>query len=313
MLGGFVFNLTVTPDTSAIELAKTLFELGLWFAVPVFLLVMVLRARRLALVMLIVVMAFAVTYVPGFLPRSPEVDSDAPRLTVMTFNTKMTSEGLVEAILIADADVVALQELSLAGASVLVDLEDEYPYQALHAQPVPYKGQGILSRFPIEADEYWEYPEVPFTLGHQRVEVTFNEQIIVIYNTHPWPPLGWESGYNDESHHVVLEDIAERTFAEELPLILAGDFNMTDNFGEYDLLASQFTDSFLHAGDGIGYTYPNYKYEPLPSFLRLDYIWHSNQFESVESHVQQQNGGSDHSPVITVLALTQPIATGEGD
>lgn len=300
---GLVIDILIEPNRVEIELIKTLFEIALWLALPTLVIVLVLKAWRLALAMLLVVLVFTFFYAPLLLPRSQEAKPNSPQLTVMTFNVKTTSEGIVEIIRSADADIVALQELSQSGADALSGLEEMYPYRALHPQEDSNEGQGLLSRYPIEADEYWEYHNLPHTLGHQRVEIVFEETLFAIYNTHPWPPLAWEPEYHDQSHRVALQDVAERAFAEELPVLLVGDFNMTDNFKEYDLLSSRFTDSYLQAGRGIGYTFPNYKFEPLPPILRLDYIWHSNHFESIDSQVWSHHGQSDHSPVITNLIL----------
>ena len=302
---GSLVYLLIDPNTSFVELLKTIYALGLWFAVPILVIVLLLRTWRLSLVALFMVIMFGVIYMPYLLPRNPVVDEDMPQLTVMTFNLKATSDGIAEVVRNADVDIVGVQELSIEGAENLRQLEDIYPYQALHPQEDPNIGQGILSRYPIEASTYWEYPDLPHTLGHQRVEVDFQGMIIVVYNTHPWPPLAWESGYDDESHRIVLQDIARRTFAEDLPVILVGDFNMTDSFEEYDLFASRFVDSYRAAGNGIGYTFPNNKYKPLPSILRLDYIWHSENFESVQAEVWDNHAQSDHSPVIATLALNQ--------
>ena len=303
---GWLIYIIVDPNNSSIELLKTVFELGLWLAIPVCVILLILRSWRLAIASIVPILIFIIIYVPQLTPRSPEFIPDAPQLTVMTFNLKITSEGIVDAIRSADADIVAVQELSQEGAEVLSELADIYPYQSLHPQLIDFKGQGILSRYPILDDVYWEYPDVSHTLGHQRVEVEFNDSRIVIYNVHPWPPLAWESGYNDESHRIVVEDIARRTFAEELPLILVGDFNMTDNFEEYELLASNFVDSYREAGNGIGYTFPAIRYAPLPSLLRLDYVWHSHHFQSVDAVVWHDHAESDHSPVVATIAFIQP-------
>lgn len=304
ILAALVYFL-IDPNTSSIELIKSVFEISLWLAVPVLILSLFARDWRLSVFALLPVLFFAVTIGPYLIPRSPEAPANAPQLTVLTFNLKTETDGIADAIRSADADIVALQELSHEGAIAVARLADIYPHQALHPQAVDYEGQGILSRYPIESDTYWEYSNVPDTLGHQRVEIDFDGTLFVIYNTHPWPPLGWESGYNDESHRVVLEDIAERTFAEELPLLLVGDFNMTDAFEEYDLLTGHFTDSYREAGNSAGYTFPNYKFEPFPPMLRLDYVWHSDQFTAIEAEVWPDHGKSDHSPVLVTLALRQ--------
>ncbi len=94
----------------------------------------------------------------------------------------------MEIINAANADIVALQELPPAAAAVFeAQLREEYPYQALDPQP-DYAGQGVLSRFPIVADSYWRYQELPGALGHQRVELQIAERRVMLYNVHPMPP-----------------------------------------------------------------------------------------------------------------------------
>lgn len=300
---GAVIYFIFQPDQSRIELFKTLFELSLWLTIPATACLLLLKSWRLMTASLILVMIFAYLYVPLFLPRNPSYDENLQQIKIMTFNTRGTVDGLTETILSSGADIVAFQELSMDASDMLSSISGTYPFQALHPQDKYNIGQGIISRYPIQSDEYWEYSDVPHTLGHQRVEVEFNQTQIAIYNTHPWPPLAWETGFNDESHRVVLNDITERTFAEDMPLLLVGDFNMTSVFEEYATLNTRFTDTFYVAGDGLGYTYPNEKYRPLSRIIRLDYIWHNEYFQSVESTVLNQKGTSDHSPVVSIVAL----------
>lgn len=305
MLIGIAFIVLVNADRSILEFSATIFKYGLWLAVPLLIIALLLRARRLSIVMGIVAVAFAVFYIPYFTPNPAEVGDDAPRIDVLTFNTQMTWDGLNDVILSVDADIVALQELSLEGATTVALLQEDYPYQALHPQAVPSKGQGIISRYPILTDEYWEYPDLPHTLGHQRVEIDYEGTTITVYNTHPWPPAAFKTGFNDESHRVAVRDVVERAIQDEGPLLLVGDFNMSNEFSEYDLVAEHFTDSFRVAGFGAGYTYPNLRLEPFPPVIRLDYIWHTGHFATLASEVWADHGLSDHSPVWSRLALVR--------
>lgn len=301
-----VVYFALQPNMSRVELFKMLYELSLWFAVPVLISLIILRTWRLVLGSIILVGIFLLIYLPYLVPRNPVFPNDAPQVRIMTFNTLATSDELANAIRSADADIVGLQELSQAGAEVVESLEDIYPYQALHPQPDENEGQGILSRYPITADDYWTYPDLAHTLGHQRVEIDVDGTTIVMYNTHPWPPLAFKTGFNDESHRVALADITERVFDETLPLILVGDFNMTPVFEEYERLNTRLTDTFKASGDGTGYTFPNHKYAPLPKLLRLDYVWVSEEFHPIESIVRNYNGESDHSPVVSTVAFVIP-------
>ena len=300
MIVGGVFLVTVDANHLAIELIKMFTKLGLWLAIPMLLLALFVTDWQSATLALIPVLLFAVYYLP-YMPRNPEVPAGQP-LSVMSFNTQTNDTELLDLIDRTDADVVALQELSAAGASVLENnLQDEYPYQALHPQDVDYLGQGILSRYPIMGDGYWEYTDLPDTTGHQRVEIEFSGDNIVIYNIHPWPPAGYNFEFSDPSHRIPMLRIMERAFNETSPMLIVGDMNMVDEFAEYDMLAARLTDSYMQAGDGLGYTFPNLSLAPLPPMVRLDYIFHTDDFQSVDSSVIEAGDASDHAAVLSRL------------
>jgi vancomycin resistance protein VanJ len=288
----------------AIEIIKTFTKLGLWLAIPMLLLAVLATEWQSATLALIPVVLFGVVYLP-YMPRNPEVPA-GQQLSIMTFNMQTNDAELLDLIAAADADIVALQELSIAGAAVLEnDLQDEYPYQALHPQTIDYMGQGILSRYPIMNDEYWEYTDVPDTTGHQRVEIDFNGENIVIYNIHPWPPAGYQFEFSDPSHRIPMQRIMERAFAETAPMLIVGDMNMSDEFAEYNMLAARLIDSYMQAGDGLGYTFPNLTLAPLPPMLRLDYIFHTDDFHSIESVILDAGDASDHSVVMSTLIFVE--------
>lgn len=306
MIIGGVFLVAVDVNHLAVDLIKTFTMLGLWLAIPMLLFALFVTDWQAATLALIPVLLFAVYYLP-YMPRNPEVPAGQP-LSVMTFNTQMNDSELLDLIGRVDADVIALQEVSAAGASVLENnLQDEYPYQALHPQETDYLGQGILSRYPIVSDEYWQYTDLPETTGHQRVEIDFSGESIVIYNVHPWPPAGYSFEFNDPSHRIPMLRIMERAFAETNPMLIVGDMNMMDEFAEYDMLAARLTDSYMQAGDGVGYTFPNISLAPLPAMLRLDYIFHTDDFESVDSSIVEAGDASDHAAVLSRLVYIDNV------
>lgn len=79
------------------------------------------------------------------------------------------------------------------------------------------------------------------------------------------------------------------------PVIVCGDLNDTPASYSYQQLSSGLNDAFISSGKGVGRTYIN----KLPS-LRIDYIFHSDQFESFnfQNHNYRM---SDHLPISTVL------------
>ncbi len=79
------------------------------------------------------------------------------------------------------------------------------------------------------------------------------------------------------------------------PVIVCGDLNDTPASYSYHQLSRGLNDAFICSGKGIGRTYIN----KLPS-LRIDYIFHSDKFESFNFQTHNYRM-SDHLPVSAVL------------
>jgi vancomycin resistance protein VanJ len=274
--------------------------------------VALLLRRRIAAALLVLPLLVCLSiYVPVFLPRpalaAPE---GVPQLSVLTYNLKSQAtnlEPLTQVIREADADVVALQELSEAAAAHLdSELAGIYPYRALHPQPgAPIPGQGILSRYPITSDMYWR-----IYLGHQRVTLDVAGQEITLYNVHPGQPLS-RGGFARRQEE--LSAVLDRVRAETGPLLLVGDFNMSDQSDLYREITALYGDAYRQAGAGMGFTFPagvpqfqalsdTVRLRILP-LARLDYIFHDAAFLPVAARVWPESGGSDHRPVLATLAL----------
>ena len=77
--------------------------------------------------------------------------SESPGFTVMTSNVgngRAHPDDLIPALLDANADLIAIQELSDGQADAITSrLEGEYPHQAVF--PGGFAGKALLSRFPI--------------------------------------------------------------------------------------------------------------------------------------------------------------------
>ncbi len=295
-------------------------RMGLWFAllpVPLaFLLAALLRGWRVTLLLSIPLLAWAIHYVPQFMPKNPTAPEGAETFTVLTYNVFTEDEGkeaVLDAILEADADIVALQELSLTVADYLeANLADEYPHAALHGQQWnTYRGQGIFSRFPIVEDEFWIFMDFfRKSHGQQRVVLDVNGQPLIVYNVHPWPPFEWYGGLDfhfsstpDTAHRTAVERLLAMIDEEDAPLLLLGDLNTSPYYEEYRWISERLTDSYRQAGATLGMTYPACGVGPLGAVIRIDLIFHSAQMTALDAAVLEGCPVSDHHPVWVRMAL----------
>ncbi len=280
-----------------------------------------LAARRwkLALLMAPAMLALLSGYGRLFVPR-PNPAPTAPQVSVLTFNLhaeRVALMPMVAVIRAANADIVALQELSPeAAATFRAQIGDLYPYQALHLHPNnPVMGQGVLSKHPLRDSVYWQV-----AMWHQRVLVTVGDIDIALYNVHPHIPFARRpNGLAFDATHrgQDIADILARAGGEGMPVILAGDFNMTDRCAHYRWVTQNYRDAFREVGRGFGFTFPDFSSPtalprglprvalPLPLLTRIDYVFYSAHFQAADALVWPSAGGSDHRPVLARLAFVR--------
>ncbi|MBI5566245.1 MAG: endonuclease/exonuclease/phosphatase family protein [Chloroflexi bacterium] len=272
---------------------------------------LVRRRWRLAASLAVAILAFVVGYGGSFVPRGNAAPT-AAALRFMTYNLHAETlqlEPMLALIRKSKADLVALQELSPEMAQAIeASLATDYPYRALHPSfENPILGQGVLSRYPIEADEYWR-----IALGHQRVVLDLRGVPLTLYNTHPVHPFRLRQGelFNSEGHRQEVSEVLARAGRDREPIIIAGDFNMSDQSSAYLRIRQRFNDAYRESGWGLGFTFPDFSHAnamtvdaPLLSMFirpmaRIDYVFHSVDLITRSARVLADSGGSDHRPVL---------------
>ena len=242
-------------------------------------------------------------------PSQP-VPSDA--ISVATYNViSMTSDPqrVTDVVASLDADLIGIQELGPAHADQFArDLLDAYPYQALHPQ-LPVHGVGLLSRFPIIEEEIIH--PVPDSMLYMRAVVEIGGVPVTVYVVHPPPPqsimipITYDDTRRDTEISILYNDYLQH---ETGPLIVVGDFNMTDQSDAYQQVDELLHDSFRQAGSGLGFTFPDQirsTVRLLPLLLRIDYVWHDDHFTAHHAYVGGDSGTSDHRPVVAELSFDQ--------
>ncbi len=265
------------------------------------------RSRAAVLVTLAVLVLAVALYGPFFTPRftAPPPLTGGP-LTAMAFNLGADNPQPaqnVAAIAKQQADVVAVEEvIPLTARALRAGLAGLYPYMLLE----PGRDTGILSRYPIVASEVFR----PAGFGREAVQATLDVngtpvQVIVV---HPEPPLavqppGWPVpiGLDTAELERQIAAIAERAATLSGPVVVLGDFNMSDQSPGYSQLRAVLRDSFREAGTGFGFTFPIAQPGGGPGPLtRIDYIFYSRALYVEQADVVCE-GGSDHCYVVARL------------
>lgn len=268
------------------------------------------RSRRYRLSVGALVLVFAASYGGLFLPRAPiSADPDATPLRVMTFNHLYLNRDLEDikaAILRGDADIVALQELTLEVAEALRrDLRGRYPHMDLRPalEATRTDGIGLLSRFPLADIRYDE------AYGGQRVTVRVGEREVALINLHLNLPFGERASdrflaYSARRRDPQLRALERAITSHTGPFIVVGDFNLSDREPDYRRLERLMTDVYRRTRTGFGFTFPalgTFRGVPVPPLVRLDYVW-VRGLEPV-SAARDCRSGSDHCLVVADVRL----------
>jgi vancomycin resistance protein VanJ len=298
-------RLVVGERSPLVGLFNTVSNVALLPALIFFPLALLFRKRSTAIMMLPALEAFYRAY--GWVLRTKRIPAaKGEEFSLLTFNTHAdATDSIMQVIRDANADVVALQELSEEAAKRFEnEFADRYPYRALFPDAMNTTGQGVLSRFPIRESSYWQYDVSPRCdeLGHERVEIDLNGTELVVYNVHPMHPGMGHGFYDDRPRYEEITDILERIGKETGAVILCGDHNMTEHNDDYKRITATLADSFREAGHGFGLTWADMGWGN-PLFLRLDYVFHNSALMARNAVVWHTSGGSDHRPVLVRLAL----------
>jgi endonuclease/exonuclease/phosphatase (EEP) superfamily protein YafD len=220
----------------------------------------------------------------------------APQLRVVTANLSHENaepDALLAELAAADADVVALQEVTprLWGVIARTSLRDAYPYRAVRAA----EGSGgiaLLARAPLHGTNVVWLDRRAALLASVEVE----GRSVTVLAVHPHSPLDGYSRYAAE-----MDDLD--AFIERLPrpLVVAGDFNSTRFNRRFDhLLDGDLRDAHNARGKAFATSWPNGTRLALP--LLIDHVLVSDEVEVLD--VWEGDGaGSDHRPVIADLAI----------
>lgn len=278
---------------------------------PLLLLVPLLFMRGAAILRLLLVLC-AIVYVVRFPPKliiaAPASTPGAMHLSVLSWNTRFGGQydQVMGVLRSKPAAIVGLVEADWDRLSADPAVAALYPNQWGVEAAGPVSGQMLLTTYPIlekgilgGADIWGDVPRAIWA----RLDVGLGKNVVIVV-AHPPPghfctrytfPRGC---YNTSVRDHQLEGInaAVQPFLKAGdPLIMVGDFNVTEREPAYKDLSAGLVDAYHTVGTDTGTTW-----RPVPlmnqavALLRIDYQFSSPNIAPLSSRVDCTPRGSDH-------------------
>jgi len=251
---------------------------------------------------------------PALAKATPPPHDDS--FTVLTFNIQGSNSELQQAtdwLLQVAPDILVLQETSAGYDQRLAPLYAAYAHEAHITGNVRIFSQHeILQRTVIPLD-----PDPKRSALRLLLHVRGRQ--LAVYGLHlslPLRPreraytqadigLSFFLRYDEARRNAQIRRFLAHIAQEQLPYVVAGDFNMSDSSLIYSEMAAQMGDVWRGAGSGAGRTWPLAQEIGLPRLihpiLRIDYIWHSPQLRPSSARLGEAIG-SDHLPLSATFA-----------
>jgi endonuclease/exonuclease/phosphatase (EEP) superfamily protein YafD len=141
--------------------------------------------------------------------------------------------------------------------------------------------------------------------GHEVNVLSVHPRSPPLRGIHPFGlPLGIPLEFANQGRDADVRELLSRLERIDGPLVVIGDFNLTDQQGLYAPLTQHLHDAHRESGWGMGFTFTRFPRIGLPVW-RIDYVFHSPDLVSLSTTVGDCSG-SDHRPVIARLAFRAP-------
>ncbi|QII02381.1 endonuclease/exonuclease/phosphatase family protein [Rhodococcoides fascians A21d2] len=238
----------------------------------------------------------AATQMPLLLRRST-TNSDASILTVLHANIWLGQADLDAVVALVDEhrpDVLTLVELTPeADAQLRLRLAGSLPHTYVSAA-AGGDGTGIYSRFPLVDQQ--RHDGFVTELLSARVEMPGRPLVFAVHPVPPWPrePSEWVRELG------LLRQLLAKIPADDGPVVVAGDFNATQDHRRYrDLQDGRFVDAAVATGAGMLRTYPAHTWHP--PVIAIDHVLVADM--AVRSVEAVTIPGSDHRGILARLAF----------
>jgi endonuclease/exonuclease/phosphatase family metal-dependent hydrolase len=244
--------------------------------------------------------ALAALVVPRAIPRR-QPDADGPVLRVLTVNLlvgQAAAEPLVEMVHRMGVDVLFLQELSDDAVTLLeqAGLRDLLPYEMRDTRQYRYRGSGIYARYPLRPG----LPLGPSFASQPTARLDMpsgpSAQLVCVHPHPPYPPWIRESVPRWRGELDALPS------PDDLPVIMAGDYNATPDHAQFRrLLRLGYVDAASQVGNGLVPTCGPWSHRR-PVLLTLDHVLIDPRC-AVQRTAAHPVPGSDHRALYAELRL----------
>jgi len=235
-----------------------------------------------------------VTVVGPWVPEAGSAPAQPLRLVMANVRSDnhRPDQG-VPGVLAHGGDVVVLIEVESRAESAW---RDTYPF----ITPVPGASKVVLSRYPARLVEPVNSTE-GFRAARLEIEAPMGRVMLyVVHLARPHARPNLLIGDLNRQHRAV-DDLVRRAEHEDSPVLLIGDFNLSDRTRGYRELHGRYRDAMRSHRAGPTYVKPIL----WPEFLRVDYIFTSRQWCSSESH-SFVIPGSDHRGIAATVGPCPP-------
>jgi endonuclease/exonuclease/phosphatase (EEP) superfamily protein YafD len=317
VLGGWLALYLLTGESFAIMAMIDYLAVYLFLPLPLVLLgAVVCSSRSLGSGFALGVIVYAWIWGALFMPRLDPPRAKNPTLTVMTYNVlawHTHTRPILDTIRAEDPDIVLIQELNWTLARQLEEqLGEVYPYQVLEPEDDP-RGIGTISKYPIRLTG--ERLPGDWVGGPQMMTLDWNGEKVTLVNFHMWPTTGVRP-LSEAERSIRLRETEARQLAQVVvsagTAIVGGDANCSSLSAAYRILTRDLSDAYQEAGFGLGHTFPGSDIPEsdrphiggwyVPQWLaRIDYVFHTGDWETLSARVARFDGVSDHRGVVAVL------------
>ncbi len=285
----------------------------LYFFVPVpllFILAILSHRRKLAALLIVPVLIFAILYAPYLFPKSVTI-VDGTELRIMTYNVLFSNpdyDAVSNVILTYQPDIIALQEVRpRMMKEVAKQIGADYPYSLLGTEN-QYGTTAVFSKYPIlnsyVLDLQAGRPAVVIQTKINETKITFISTHLRAYGLR-WVPLPeipnairQRTVEQNQQANLLLEEI------EKLggTAIIGCDCNSKETSSSYRILARNMS----NAAREIGWTiedHPIANVKPDINLNHIDYVFYQGKIEPTGVYKVKDNGGSDHLPLLVTFNL----------